>query len=99
MANNDFALANNDFTFLNGDIATGPSDNQHIADTINAYPGWWKNNPEDGVGVFSYLNSSEQEQSLKKSLILNLQSDGYTVLNPAVSIKGDTITINPNATN
>jgi hypothetical protein len=95
--NQDFAIKDNDLLCLNGDIAIGESDVQHIEDTINAFPGWWKNNPQDGVGIFQYMNSAGQEQTIKRSLMLNLQSDGYSVSNPDVSVSNGTITIQPNA--
>jgi hypothetical protein len=95
--NQDFAIKDNDLLCQNGDIAIANSDVQHIEDTINAFPGWWKNNPADGVGIFQYVNSSGQEQTIKRSVMLNLQSDGYTVNNPEVNVSGSIITINPNA--
>lgn len=99
MANQDFAILNNDLLCVNGDIAIAESDVQHIDDTINAFPGWWKNNPQDGVGIFKYLNSDGQEQTIKRSLTLNLQSDGYIVNNPSVVTGPDgTLTVIPNAT-
>jgi len=95
----DIHLLNNDLVFINGDIATGPSDAQHIEDTINAFPGWWKENPADGVGIFQYINSSGQEQGISRNIAINLQSDGYQVNNPAVSVNSKgTLTIIPNAT-
>lgn len=99
MANQDFAILNNDLLCVNGDIAIAESDVQHIDDTINAFPGWWKNNPADGVGIFQYVNSSGQEQTIKRSLIINLQSDGYLVTNPVVfTDNSGKIIIQPNAT-
>lgn len=96
--NTDFALNGNDLGIINGDFASGLSDQQHIADTINAFPGWWKENPEDGVGVFAYLNSSGQEQALERSIKINLQSDGYQVGNPIVNVdSAGTLTVDPQA--
>lgn len=97
MMNQDFAILNNDLFCQNGDIAIAESDVQHIQDSINAFPGWWKNNPQDGVGVFQYVNSAGQEQTIKRSLMLNLQSDGYSVSNPIVEVSNGTIIIQPNA--
>jgi hypothetical protein len=102
MANNnvnmDFALNGNDLYIVDGDIAIAESDNQHIADTLNAFPGWWKENPQDGVGIFQYLNSSGQEQLIRKNIMMQLQSDGYNVSNPIVStdVNGQ-LNIIPNA--
>jgi hypothetical protein len=99
VANQDFALYGNDLLIQNGDFAIAESDPQHIADTINAFPGWWKENPADGVGIFQYINSGGQEQTIRKNLIIQLKSDGYTVSNPKVDVDSSgKITITPNAT-
>jgi hypothetical protein len=99
MANNlDIALFNNDLYFENGDFAITESDVQHVSDTIAAFPGWWKEHPTDGVGLFQYLHSAGKEQQLERSLKINLLSDGYRA--DAVSINIDpagNLTINPNA--
>src|ERR1700744_3188772 len=85
-----------DLLFANGDLVTGLSDEQHIQDTINAFPGWWKEFPADGVGIISYLKSSGKQQQLARNVQLQLQADGYTVDNPSVNISTDSIIINPN---
>ena len=95
----DIALEDNDLLIIDGDLAISYSDEQHVADTINAFPGWWKQNPADGVGVFAYMESSGQEQALSRSVKIQLQSDGYQVGNPSLSIDNSgTITMNPDAT-
>lgn len=99
MANQDFALQGNDILTQQGDLAIALSDTQHIADTINAFPGWWKQYPADGVGVFAFFNSAGAEQVLKRKLAIQLKSDGYTVGNPEVTVSASgQLTINPNAT-
>ena len=99
MANQDFALYGNDLLIQNGDIAITESDPQHIADTLNAFPGWWKENPADGIGIFQYVSSGGQEQNLKRQIIIQLQSDGYTVSNPLVNTDANgNLLITPNAT-
>lgn len=96
--NQDFALSDNEIFITGGDFAVTESDNQHIADTLNALPGWWKENPADGVGVFAYFNSAGQEQALKRSIQIQLTSDGYKVSNPQVSVDSSgKLTVNPNA--
>jgi hypothetical protein len=96
--NQDFALQDNDLYIVDGDFAIAESDTQHIADTINSFPGWWKEYPQDGVGVFAYLNSAGEEQALKRSIQIQLTSDGYKVTNPIVTVSaGGQITVNPNA--
>ena len=72
---------------------------QHVADTLNAFQGWWKEYPADGVGVFQYLGSAGQIEAIKRAIRINLQSDGYTVNNPGVKINAaGQLEINPNAT-
>lgn len=98
-ANQDIALYQNDLQILDGDLIIGFSDQQHVADTLNAFPGWWKENPADGVGVFAYINSSGQEQALGRSIKINLASDGYIVNNPSITTDDrGVMTVNPNAT-
>jgi len=95
----DIALFNNDLLIINGDLAISESDVQHVTDTINAFPGWWKQYPADGVGLFSFLNSSGQEDAIAQDIKIQLQADGYQVSYPSVVVNNDgTFTINPNAT-
>lgn len=83
----------------NSDLQWVASDTQHVQDTINAAPGWWKENPADGVNIRAYLSSDGQEQKLSREMIVQLQSDGYTVTNPVVSFSAlGQLTIQPNAT-
>lgn len=98
--NYDIALQQND-AYIDpgtGDFLIVASDEQHIIDTINAFPGWWKENPSDGVGLFQYENSSGQEQILQRVIKIQLQSDGYQVSNPIVrrDSSGELI-VQPNA--
>lgn len=99
MANQDIALYLNDLQIKNGDLVIGESDAQHVMDTINSFPGWWKENPIDGVGIFRYKGSVGKEQEIARSVKINLTSDGYTVTSPQVEISanGD-VSVNPNAT-
>lgn len=99
MTNYDISLLGNDLRIQNGDFIIGESDQQHIADTINAFPGWWKQFPADGVGVLRYLRSSGQQQKLCQEVKLQLQADGYQVNNPQAIFNPDgTLIVNPNAT-
>jgi hypothetical protein len=92
----DILLNKNDLVIINGDITTGLSDAQHVEDTINAFPGWWKENPADGVGILQYLNSSGQESAIARNIDIQLQSDGYSS-NPQAVINNGTISITTNA--
>lgn len=95
----DIALQGNDLLIINGDLAISESDVQHVTDNINAFPGWWKQYPADGVGLFAFLNSAGQEAALAQDIKIQLQADGYQVSYPSVLIDNSgIITINPNAT-
>ena len=96
--NYDIALSNNDLLIQDGDFVIAQSDEQHIADTINAFPGWWKENPADGVGLLQYVRSSGKQQEIARSVKLQLQSDGYQVSNTTVTIDTNGLMIiNPGA--
>jgi len=88
--NADYINANNDIKWFESDIA-------HIEDTINSNVGEWKEHPQDGVAIANYLNSSGQENVIKRKAIIQLKSDLYECNNPLVSYATDgTLTINPN---
>ena len=99
MANRiDLALNNNDLLVQNNDFVMVESDDQHIVDTINACPGWWKESFTDGVAVLSYLKAKGAQQTLSRSIKLNLQSDGYDA-SPIVNYDASgQLTINTNVT-
>lgn len=82
----------------NNDLVFGVSDAQHIQDTINAAPGWWKEHFADGVNIYEYLNSSGQGQKLCRSVKIQLQSDLYTVVNPTAVYTDGKLVLNPGAT-
>jgi hypothetical protein len=96
----DIQLLNNDLFFNStGDLVIAPSDEQHIEDTINAFPGWWKENPEDGVGIAAYLGGPLNTQLLAKNIMLQLTADGYAVSSPSVTLDtSGNLIVNPNAT-
>lgn len=78
MANRfDLMLSDNDLVVKNADLILAESDDQHIVDTINAAPGWWKESFPDGVGIMQYFKGRNVQQELQRSIKLNLQSDGY----------------------
>jgi len=94
----DVKLIENDLVFAYGDFVIVESDTQHIEDTINAFQGWWKQNPLDGVGIRAWQKSPALIQKMTQSIRLNLESDGYKS-SPKITIdsKGNLI-IDPNAT-
>jgi len=95
----DLKQIDNDIVFENNDLAIDYSDNQHIQDTINAFQGWWKEYPADGVGIQAYLNAPLTELLLKQNIRSQLESDGYKA-NPIIyqDYKGTT-NIDPQAEN
>jgi hypothetical protein len=95
MARTDIQLLDNDLVIQNNDLVIGESDDQHIEDTINSGPGWWKENYTDGVNIRQYLKS-KNFQEINRAITLNLQSDGY-VASPIISNNNGQLTINPNA--
>lgn len=89
----------NDLEVVNNDLVYDISDEQHIEDTINASPGWWKENFTDGVGIRSYLNSDGRQQVLARAIKIQLESDLYTVTNPVIQFDSNgRLIIQPNAT-
>ncbi len=103
MARHDIKLSNtdgynDDLFFANGDFVIAESDEQHIKDTINAFPSWWKEFPLQGVGIRSWLGSPSNLQEMSKTIRLQLQADGYNATNPKVVLSPDgSLVINPNA--
>lgn len=95
----DFLLdQDGDLLIRDGDFAVGESDDQHIEDIITAFPGWWKQFPLLGVGIFQNIKSSQNPQDLERSIKINLQSDGYDVSNARVAINGNgKMEVSPNA--
>lgn len=73
----DIQLDNNDIVIANNDLILVQSDEQHIVDTINACPGWWKENFIDGVSIVSFLKARGVQQEVARSIKINLISDGY----------------------
>jgi len=88
--NGDLELQDQDFIFV-------PSNDQHIEDTINSYPGWWKENFADGVGVADFVNSAGQKQILSRLIKIELQSDLYDATPTVIFDADGSLTISPNA--
>jgi hypothetical protein len=96
----DFLLDDEgDLLFVNGDISIGNSDQQHIIDTCNAFVGWWKEFPIDGVGIGDFSMSAGGAQQIARKVKIELEKDGYNVDNPVVEFGADgKLNIYPNAT-
>lgn len=87
-----------DLLFRNGDIVQGDSDQQHVADTINANVGWWKEYPNDGVQIADYSASPGDGAKLSRKIKIELEKDGYKVSNPVLQFDtAGQLKIYPNA--
>jgi hypothetical protein len=81
-----------------GDFDFVPSDNQHIKDILSSYPGWFKEFPAVGAGVPILLKGKFNTQKVEAVIKQQLESDGYQVLRPSVTITPNgRATIIPNA--
>ena len=93
----DIAIDGNDLVFYNGDLVIAQSDTQHVIDTINAFPGWWKEYPFDGVGIMAYNKAPLNAQEISRKMKLNLSQDGYSAQDPSVKLsENGQLIINPN---
>lgn len=94
----DVLFKNGDLVFneTNSDVEFGPSDEQHIEDTIAAIPGNWPEHPADGVALMTYLGASGEEQVLARKAKIQLQADGYQANNVTAVINNDKIILTPN---
>jgi hypothetical protein len=95
----DLQLNGNDLVINNtGDFVIGPSDEQHIADCINAFPGWWKQYPLNGFGLRQYMQGPADAQIMNKNLRLQLETDGYQA-SPVISLNSTgNLNIDPGVT-
>ena len=82
---------------VNNDLVWAISDEQHVQDTINGAPGWWKENFSDGVNIRSFLNSAGQEQILARKIKIELEKDFYTSQPVVVFDANGKLQISPNA--
>jgi len=68
-----------DLVIENGDFKISDSDMQHIELICITDLGHWKQYPLLGVGIENYIASSGQTEALKRSINIQLASDGYNV--------------------
>lgn len=94
----DIQLVDNDLYILNNDLVYADSDEQHIADTINACAGWWKESFTEGVGILTYLKSRNVVPELTRSMAINLKADQYNA-SPIISYDStQTLIVDANVT-
>lgn len=62
-----------------GDFSVIESDNQHVADILEAVSGDYKEFPLIGVNFFRFSNSTGQRQALESIIRTQLAADGYRV--------------------
>lgn len=89
----DFLLdENGDLLIQNGDLVVGPSDNQHIDDIISSFAGFFKENPNLGVGINQDIKS-QNGKGIVNTILQQLQSDGYQVPSVDTKINNGVLTV------
>ncbi len=75
----DIGADDEDDLFISGqgDFAIRPSDKSHVSDILQAFPGWWKQYPLLGVGMARYVNSTNRNDEITRSVNMQLQADKY----------------------
>ncbi|QSS96582.1 hypothetical protein [Psychroflexus sp. ALD_RP9] len=74
----------NELKIQNGDFVIGVADLQHVNHIIEAHPGEYKEFPQVGFGVRSYLKSNTTKTAFKRNLRVQLNFDGY--VNPLIDL-------------
>lgn len=75
----------NDLQIQNGDFLIGLSDVQHVDHIVTAQLGEYKEFPNVGFGVQTYLKTKTREVRFKRDLRVQLNYDGYD--NPEIDLK------------
>jgi len=86
-----------DLSFKNGDLEVGASDEQHVILIVNTMPGSFKQFPLLGVGIIQYSGSGGKAATLRRSIDIQLDSDGYTNIDVQLKSNGETFMYNVNA--
>lgn len=96
----DFVQVENDL-YINpatGDFRIGASDNQHIQDILEAFPGWYKEFPAVGAGIPILLKGKLNPQIVEATIKQQLEADGYQLQRPEVTVSPNgRVIIRPNA--
>lgn len=80
-----------------GMLSLGLSDNQHIADAMESFPGWWKQYPQNGIGMPKFYKSRVVPGVVLNKVKQQLGNDGYVLINPVVSVSNGLLQVTPNA--
>lgn len=81
----------NALAFRQGDFSTGFSDAQHQAHLLIAEKGNYNQSPTVGTGGYRYLNGTAGSEEIARDYRLELEKDGYSVLE--ISVRQSTITV------
>lgn len=77
---NDFLLdSTGDLQILNGDIVIGFSDDQNKEILLVTDKGSFKENPEVGVGLQSFLEAEDSSSDLQAEIRKQFTADGMTI--------------------
>lgn len=70
--------ANFDLPIFTG-FFLGDSDKQHKRDRYISYQGFWKKNPDAGIGIGAYVKARVNIPALTKKITQEAQKDGYNI--------------------
>jgi hypothetical protein len=77
-----------DIRIENGDLVIGDSVTQHIEDLLIAEKGFFKFDPEIGVGLNRYTNDDLSPEDLIRLIRLELEKDGMKINKILISNDG-----------
>jgi hypothetical protein len=74
----DIAEQDMDIVAVDGDFGIQASNNQHIRDIVEAFPGWWKEYPTMGCSAMLYVSGNTNSQQFQRIVQEQLQIDGFS---------------------
>lgn len=91
--NQDYLLdENGDLLIKDGDFVVGPSDDQHIEDIIQSFPGEWKQFPIIGCAIIADIKTQHPQNTMNK-IKTQLQSGGYQLDRLSVTIENGVLKV------
>lgn len=78
-----------DLQIKNGDFVVGDSDQQHVTLIVNLSEGALKQFPLQGVGIIKYSGSTGMGATLKRSIKVKAEADGYQNVEVVLDQKPD----------